>query len=314
MVARSASRPDKSDGRHVPRHLALVGPTATGKSGLALDLARLNPDVELVSADSMCVYRGMDIGTAKPTPAEQQEGRYHLIDLVDTDEDFSVSRFQAAANAAVAGIESRGHRAVLVGGTGLYLRAILDDLEIPGRWPEVASGLWSEIQSGGSGVIGSLHRRLADLDPLAASRMEPSNARRIVRALEVTIGSGRAFSSFGPGLGVYPETRFRIVGLDLPADSLDERIIRRFEAQMEQGFADEVARLAASRGFSLTARQALGYRELLDHVEQARPLGECIDAALARIRRFARRQRAWFKRDPRITWPVSPRAETIVVG
>ncbi|MHB1488368.1 MAG: tRNA (adenosine(37)-N6)-dimethylallyltransferase MiaA [Acidimicrobiales bacterium] len=303
MVACSELHLANCDGRHPGGHLALVGPTATGKSALALALARRHPELELISADSMCVYAGMDIGTAKPTPAQQVEGRYHLIDLVGPDEDFSVSRFQAQARVALADIESRGHRAVLVGGTGLYLRAVLDDLEIPGRWPDVAASLWSEVESGGPAAVGSLHERLAELDPLAASRMEAGNARRVVRALEVTLGAGRPFSSFGPGLRVYPDTRFRLIGLDLPGMVLDGLIAQRFEAQLARGFVPEVARLAhAPGGLSQTARQALGYRELLDHVEKDIPLDECTDLAVARIRRFARRQRSWFKRDPRIAW------------
>lgn len=303
MVTRSESHAANCDCGHPSGHLALIGPTATGKSALALALARRHPELELMSADSMCVYRGMDIGTAKPSPTQQAEGRYHLIDLVAAHEDFSVSRFQAAARTALADIESRGHRAVLVGGTGLYLRAVLDDLEIPGRWPEVAASLWSEVEYGGREAVESLHRRLVGLDPLAASRMEAGNARRVIRALEVTLGSGRPFSSFGPGLRAYPDTRFRLIGLDLPSPVLDGLIARRFEAQLDRGFVPEVARLAHSPGgLSQTARQALGYRELLDHVEQDVPLGKCTELAVARIRKFARRQRSWFKRDPRIAW------------
>src|SRR5688500_12652233 len=159
-----------------------------------MEVARRLPDVELVSVDSMQVYRGMDVGTAKPTPAEQAEVRHHLVDVADPWEDWSVSRFQAAAREVLADVEARGRRALLVGGTGLYLRAVTDSLDVPGQWPDVRAELEAEPDTV------ALHGRLAELDPVAATRMEPTNRRRVVRALEVTLGSGRPFSSFGPGL------------------------------------------------------------------------------------------------------------------
>ena len=285
------------------RHLAVVGVTASGKSALALALARGRPDVELVSIDSMQVYRGMDIGTAKPTPAEQAEVPHHLIDLADPDDDFTVTRFQAAFRDALAGIDARGHRAVLVGGTGLYLRAVVDDLDIPGQYPEVRAELEAVAPEDDPAAVPALHERLAALDPVAAARMEPTNRRRIIRALEVTLGSGRPFSSHGPGLDAYPPTPFAMVGLRLPAEVTAERIAARYEAQLAAGFVDEVRRLAARPGgLSRTARQALGYRELLAHVEDGLPLDEAVDQAVAATRRFARRQRSWFRRDPRIRW------------
>ncbi|HEX8804575.1 MAG TPA: tRNA (adenosine(37)-N6)-dimethylallyltransferase MiaA, partial [Acidimicrobiales bacterium] len=172
-------------------HAALVGTTASGKSALALAVARRRPDVELVSVDSMQVYRGMDVGTAKPTPAERAEVPHHMIDVADPWDDFTVTRFQAGVRAALAGVDARGHRALLVGGTGLYLRAVVDDLDIPGRFPAARAELEAEPDTP------ALHRRLAGLDPVAAGRMEPTNRRRVVRALEVTLGSGRPFSSYG---------------------------------------------------------------------------------------------------------------------
>ncbi|HEV2758716.1 MAG TPA: tRNA (adenosine(37)-N6)-dimethylallyltransferase MiaA [Acidimicrobiales bacterium] len=279
------------------RHLVLVGPTASGKSALAMEVARRLGDVELVSADSMQVYRGMDVGTAKPTPAEQEEVIHHLLDLADPAEDYSVARFQADAAVAIAGIERRGHRALVVGGTGLYVQAIVDGLALPGEWPELKAELESE-------PVERLHRRLAEVDPLAASRIEPGNRRRLVRALEVTLGSGRPFSSFGPGLDAYPPTRFRPAGVWLPRPVLAERIAARYRVQLENGFLDEVRRLQAH--MSRTARQALGYRELLEHLTGACTLDEAVAAATSRTRRFARRQRAWFRRDPRITWLGAP--------
>lgn len=285
------------------RHLALVGPTASGKSAIALAVAAERDDVELVTVDSMQVYRGMDIGTAKPTAAEQALVPHHLLDLVDPGDDYTVARWQRDAEAVLAAIEGRGHRALLVGGTGLYLRAVVDELEIPGRWPDVRAALEADVADLGSEV---LHERLRTLDPVAAGRMEPSNARRVVRALEVTVGSGRPFSSFGPGLGAHGRSRFEQLALEVPGAELAERIEARFAAQLDAGFLDEVRRLAdRPGGVSRTAGQALGYRELLAHVAGEAPLEEAVALAVRRTRQFARRQRAWFRRDPRIAW-VAP--------
>lgn len=257
-------------------------------------MARRLGEVELVSADSMQVYRGMDVGTAKPTVAEQAEVSHHLLDLADPSEDFNVARFQGVAADAIAGIEARGHRALVVGGTGLYVQAVVDGLALPGQWPELKAELERE-------PVANLHHRLAEADPLAASRIEPGNLRRLVRALEVTLGSGRPFSSFGPGLDAYPPTtRFRLAGVWLPRPVLAERIAARYRAQLENGFLDEVRSLQAQ--MSRTARQALGYRELLAHLDGACTIEEAVAAAISRTRQFARRQRAWFRRDPRIRW------------
>ncbi|MDQ3461798.1 MAG: tRNA (adenosine(37)-N6)-dimethylallyltransferase MiaA [Actinomycetota bacterium] len=278
-------------------HLAIVGPPASGKSALALELARRASDLELVSVDAMQVYRGMDVGTAKPTTAEQAEVPHHLLDLADPAEDFSVADFQAAARAALADMEARGRRALLVGGTGLYVRAVVDDLTLPGRYPEARAAVESEPDTG------ALHRRLRELDPLAATRMESTNRRRVVRALEVTLGSGRTFSSFGPGLAAYPPSPIAQVGLRVATEVLDTRIATRLDVMLDAGFLDEVRRLAARpAGLSRTARQALGYRELLAHVEGQLTLDDAVAETRRRTRRFARRQSRWFRRDPRITW------------
>ena len=281
--------------------MALVGVTASGKSRLAAALARARPEAELVSVDSMAVYRGMDIGTAKPAPGERAGLRYHLLDLVDPDEEFTLQQFQDAARRALAGIEGRRHRGLLVGGTALYLRAVVDALELPGRWPEVAA----ELERGADepGGVAALHARLAALDPEAAARMTPTNRRRVVRALEVTLGSGRRFSSYGPGLGAYPPTPVTLVGIPFDAATADAAVEARLHRLIEGGFLDEVRRLAARpAGLSRTARQALGYRELLAHVEEGVDLDEAVALAVRRTRAFARRQWAWFRRDPRIDW------------
>jgi tRNA dimethylallyltransferase len=286
--------------------VALVGVTAAGKSDLVLELAVQRGDCEIVSVDSMCVYRGMDIGTSKPNAAARAAVRHHLLDLVDPDEDYTVTRFQAAARQALGRIAARGHHALLVGGTGLYLRAVVDDLVIPGRYPDVAAALEAELDEGRAAPA-DLHSRLAELDPVGAGRMEPTNRRRVVRALEVTIGAGRRFSEFGPGLGSYPATAIPQVGLHLAPEEADRRIAARFADMIAAGLVDEVRRLAGRpAGLSRTARQALGYREILAHVERGEPLERCLDEAVRRTRQFARRQAAWFRRDPRIRWAASP--------
>lgn len=287
-----------------PAHLALVGTTASGKSALAIELARSAGDVEIVSVDSMQVYRRMDIGTAKATKTEQAEVPHHLLDVVEPYEEFSVSDFQRHAASAIDDIEARGHRALLVGGTGLHLRAVVDGLDIPGRWPEIRTALEAEAGARVEGASSEgLYSRLQALDPVAAGRIEPGNTRRIVRALEVTEGSGRPFSSYGPGLDTYPPTRFRMIGLRRERVDTDRRIHQRLQAQMAAGFLDEVRRLAAEPlGLSRTARQALGYRELLAHVEDGVDLEEAVAETERRTRAFARRQESWFRRDPRIEW------------
>ncbi|MCY4424860.1 MAG: tRNA (adenosine(37)-N6)-dimethylallyltransferase MiaA [Acidimicrobiaceae bacterium] len=277
----------------------VVGPTASGKSDLATGVARLIGGAEIVALDSMQVYRGMDIGTATPTEAEQAEVPHHLINLVDPSEEFAVAELQDRARAAIGEIRDRHNAPVLVGGTGLYVRAVIDDLKIPGRYPEVRAELETDSDTE------ALHRRLADLDPVAAGRMEPTNRRRIVRALEVTVGSGEPFSSYGPGLGHYPPTPFVQVGLRWDRDRLDERIAARYQRQMDDGFLDEV-RALAERPISRTASQALGYKELLEHVRGEASLEEALELAIVRTRRFARRQERWFRRDPRIRWLDAP--------
>ncbi|MBV8235644.1 MAG: tRNA (adenosine(37)-N6)-dimethylallyltransferase MiaA [Acidimicrobiia bacterium] len=279
-------------------HLALVGATASGKSALAFEAARILGDVEIVSVDSMQVYRGMDVGTAKPTLEERAAVPHHLLDLAEPAERFTVARFQVEFDKAIAGIEERGHRALLVGGTGLYLQAVIDRLEIPGEWPDVRQEL------AGTGTEG-LYRRLQVLDPPAAARIEPANRRRVVRALEVTIGSGRPFSSFGPGIDAYPPTPYDLTGVWLPRVRVARRIDARLRAQLEAGFVEEA--VALEPRMSATAREALGYKELLDHAAGECSLEDAFEAASRRTRAFSRRQRMWFRRDPRITWLATAR-------
>jgi tRNA dimethylallyltransferase len=283
-----------------------VGPTASGKSALAHAFAlRRHGNVEIVSVDAMGVYRGMDIATAKPTPAERAEVPYHLLDLVGPDEEFTVAEFQRAAWRATAAIWAAGHAVLYVGGTGLYFRAVVDDLEIPGRYPEVRRTLEARAEVN----LPALYEELRELDPLAASRIEATNERRVLRALEVTLGAQRPFSSFGEGLTSYGFSPVTQIGLEVDMAVLDERIERRFLAWMDEGLLDEVVRLArAPGGFGRTARQAVGYKELLRHVEGGAPLEKCVADAIAQSRRLARRQRSWFRRDPRVEWFEDPTA------
>ncbi len=262
---------------------------------MALAVARTLDDVELVSIDSMQVYRGMDIGTAKPTPAERAEVPHHLLDLVDPTDDFTVAEFRNAYADALATIGRRGNRALLVGGTGLYHRVVIDDFDLPGQWPEIRAELDADEDTAG------LFARLRALDPEAATKMEPTNRRRIVRALEVTLGSGRAFSSFGPGVDDYPVSPVQQVGLRWPRDVIAERIVRRVHQMLADGLVDEVRSLAAV-GLSRTAAQALGYKEILEAIEGRIGEDEAIAMIVTRTRQFAVRQERWFRRDPRVRW------------
>ena len=288
------------------RHLALVGPTASGKSALALTIARAAGDVEIISLDSMQVYRGLDIGTAKPTGAERAEVVHHLVDVADPSEEWSVRRTQSSAHAVLADIELRGCRALFVGGTGLYVRAVVDDLEIPPTDQSVRDRLEREADDD-AGLVHA-YGRLMELDPAAAARMEPGNRRRIVRALEVIELTGRRFSSFGPGIGEYPVPAMSVgmLGLQFAAPKLAVRIAARFDDMRRIGLVDEVRSLAdlpPDRSLSRTAREAIGYRELLAYFAGEIPtLDDAFDAAVRRTRRFARRQRTWFGRDPRVQW------------
>jgi tRNA dimethylallyltransferase len=277
-----------------------VGPTASGKSALAHTVALENaPSVELVCVDAMTVYRGMDIGTAKATPEQRAEVSYHMLDLVDPSDEFTVAAFQQYERDVRFAIWKRDHAVLYVGGTGLYARAVFDDLEIPGQYPAIRH----ELEERAKTDVESLYQELVTLDPLAASRMEPSNERRLVRALEVCRGSGRPFSSFGPGLESYENAGVAQVGLRRSMEDLDARIEERFHEWLAVGLLEEVRRLAAfPGGLSRTARQAVGYKELLAHVENDVPLEQCVEDAITASRRLARRQRSWFERDPRIEW------------
>jgi len=298
----------------VPTRVAVLGPTASGKSSVAMAVARELGDIELVSVDSMQVYRGMDIGTAKPTAAERDEIPHHMIDLVDADTEFAVAEFQHHYGDVLDNLGARGRQSLLVGGTGLYHRAVIDGLDLPGEWPEIRARLTVEADEAGAAV---LHQRLAAIDPGAAAKMEPTNTRRVIRALEVCEGSGRLFSSFGPGLDAYPDSPVVQIGLRWDRAALAERIELRVSAMMSAGLLDEVDRLAA-RGLSRTAAQALGYKELLVHLAGDTSLDEAVEQIIVHTRQFAVRQLRWFRRDPRVRWveiehdPVAEAAPVVI--
>jgi tRNA dimethylallyltransferase len=277
--------------------IAVVGPTAAGKSDLGVELAR-RLGGEVINADSMQLYRGMDIGTAKLTLEERRGVPHHLLDVWDVTEPANVADYQRLARSAINDVRARGRVPVLVGGSGLYVRAALDDLEFPGTDPAVRARLEAELAAVGPAA---LHERLRARDPAAAAAILPSNGRRVVRALEVIELSG------GPFAATMPEHRYIYdavqVGLAVPRPELDRRITERVERMWAAGFVDEVRALEA-KGLrdGRTAARALGYAQVLRALagewtdEQAR------EATIRATRRFARRQEAWFRRDPRVRW------------
>jgi tRNA dimethylallyltransferase len=262
----------------------------------------VHDDVEIVSLDSMQVYRGLDVGTAKPTTAERAVVPHHLVDVADPADEWSVARTQTLAREAVRDIESRGKRALLVGGTGLYVQAVVDDLALPGEDLAVRAEL--EAATSQPGGLLAAYRELQRVDPDAAARIDEHNQRRIVRALEVVRTTGCRFSSFGPGMFRHGETVFPVtlVGVWLPRPVLAQRIARRFAAMRDAGLVDEVRRVGAAPGFSRTAAQAIGYKEVLAALGGAMTIDDALELAERRTRSFARRQRMWFRRDPRIRW------------
>ena len=283
----------------MPPFLALVGPTASGKTEAALLVAgRLG--AEILSIDSMVVYRGMDLGTAKPTADQRARVSHHLLDLVEPSEPFSAAAFQAAAREAADDVRRRGRAPLLVGGSGLYYRAVVDDLQFPGTEPAVRRELEREAVAVGAA---RLHTRLAGFDPVAAARIEPGNVRRTVRALEVASITGRSFSSFAGAWERYPADRVRAAGVRLQPDVLARRIDARVRAMLAAGWLEEVRALReAGFGGWLTSTQAIGYAELVRHLAGELELDEATALIVRRTKSLARRQMAWFRRDPRIRW------------
>jgi tRNA dimethylallyltransferase len=282
----------------VPPIVAVVGATAAGKSGLALDLAE-RLDGEIVNTDAMQVYRGMDIGTAKVPDPERRGIPHHLLDLLDVTEPLTVAEFQGWARAAVAEMRTRGRTPVLVGGSALYTRAVLDRFEFPGTDPDVRRGLEAELADVGAPA---LHRRLAEVDAAAAAQILPDNGRRIVRALEVVTITGRHFSATLPERE-YSDPHSLQIGIDIDRPTLDPRIEQRVREMFDEGLVDEVRRLLdAGLADGRTARTAIGYREVAAYLAGETTLPEAVEQTIAATRRFSRRQDSWFRKDPRIVW------------
>jgi tRNA dimethylallyltransferase len=278
--------------------VALVGATASGKTGLSLDLAeRLGGEV--VNTDAMQVYRGMDVGTAKLPVAERRGVPHHLLDQLEVTEPATVALFQGWARAAIADIRGRAATPVLVGGSALYTRAIVDRFEFPGTDDSVRRELEAELERIGSPA---LHGRLAGVDPQAAGQIEPDNGRRVVRALEVIALTGRPYGAGLPRLE-YADPVTVQIGVDIDRPTLDERIHRRVDEMFATGFVEEVeALLAAGLAEGRTAQRAIGYREVIGFLAGDRTLALAIEQTKAATRRFARRQDGWFRKDPRIVW------------
>ncbi|HEY1616670.1 MAG TPA: tRNA (adenosine(37)-N6)-dimethylallyltransferase MiaA [Streptosporangiaceae bacterium] len=277
--------------------IAVVGPTAVGKSELSLRLAEVTGG-EIVNADSMQLYRGMDIGTAKLTPDQRAGLPHHLLDIWPVTLAASVSEYQRLARLAIAEIQAAGKLPILVGGSGLYVRAVIDRLEFPGTDPALRAALESELDRVGAA---ELHARLARLDPAAGAAILPGNTRRIVRALEVMELSGRPFSATLPEYdSVYDTVQ---LGIELPRPQLDERIELRVTRMWRLGLVAEVAGLArAGLREGRTASRALGYAQVLRHLDGEWTQAQAAAQTVLATRRFVRRQESWFRRDPRIRW------------
>ncbi|MEV7007903.1 tRNA (adenosine(37)-N6)-dimethylallyltransferase MiaA [Streptosporangium sp. NPDC051022] len=287
--------------------IAVIGPTAAGKSDLAVDLA-LELGGEVINTDSMQLYRGMDIGTAKLSPAERRGVPHHLLDIWEVTRTASVAEYQALVRPLIDDLRARGVVPILAGGSGLYVRAALDDLEFPGTDPEIRARLEAELERVGTAP---LYERLRERDPKAADAILPGNGRRIVRALEVIELSGRPFSATMPSYeAVYDSVQ---LGVEVPRDVLDERVAVRVERMWEAGLVEEVRELAA-RGLAggRTASRALGYAQVLRFLEGEWSEEQAKEETIRATRRFVRRQESWFRRDPRVIW--LPQQEPDLLG
>jgi tRNA dimethylallyltransferase len=294
--ARQPSEPRTDRPARPPVVLALVGPTGAGKTGVSITVAP-GLRAEIVSVDSMQIYRGMDVGTAKPTSTERRRVPHHMIDIADPGTGFSVAAFQGAARAAAESILVRGRTPLLVGGSGLYYRAVVDDLEFPPTDPAVRSAI-------ARGDPADLVARLRAGDPDAAERIDPANVRRVVRALEVMELTSKRFSDFRTAWDRY-ESRYDLVaaGMRVPSDELDARVAGRVDRMLAAGLVEEVRGLL-DRGFrsSLTAARAIAYPEIVAHLDGSSTLEEAREQIVRNTRRYARRQMSWFRSDPRIRW------------
>lgn len=287
-----------------PPLIAVVGPTAVGKTAVGIALTQELGSDEIISADAVAVYRGLDIGSAKPDTEEKAQAFFYLIDVADPDEDFTVAEFERLANAAIDEIRGRGHVPLLVGGTGLYVRAVTARLTIPEvpPQPQIREALWAAVEASGAPA---LHAQLAEIDPVSAAKILPGDAKRIIRALEVWQVTGQPLSSFHTPEGVQgiPRPNTLLFGLRMEREMLYRRIEARVDAMMAAGFLEEVRSLyEQGYGPELKSMQSLGYRHLLRHLVEGQPLDETIAELKRDTRRFAKRQLSWFNADKRILW------------
>ena len=287
---------------------AIVGPTASGKSAVALAVAE-DLDAEIVAVDAFTVYRGMDVGTAKPTVEERERVPHHLVDVLSPAEVCSVEWFQSAARAAIDEVVLRGRTPLLVGGSGLYFRAVVDPLEFPPADPQIRDQLVQRYADDPAAA----HRELTAVDPDAAGRMDPSNLRRAIRALEVHQLTGRPFSDWYRAWTQYRSSydNLKVVGVDTGRADLARRIDERADTMMAGGWLEECRRLAAL-DLSPTAQQAIGYRELLDHLAGGLDLDAAVTRIKTRTRQYAVRQDRWFRADPRVQWTSADNAPDLV--
>ena len=283
--------------------ISVVGPTASGKTAVGIALARMLGG-EIVSADAVAVYRGLNIGAAKPTAAEQKQAAFHLLDVVAPHEDFTLANFTQHAEKAIGDIRGRGRVPLLVGGTGLYVRSVTATLSMPNVPPQPAlrETLWQEAEQSGAPA---LHQQLAVIDPPSAAKILPGDAKRIIRALEVYRVTGQPMSAFHTSEGVQgvPKENTLLFGLRWEREALYKRIEDRIDTMMESGFLPEVRNLV-QQGFgpNLKSMQSLGYRHLLRHLLEAAPLGETVAELKRDTRRYAKRQVSWFNADTKIHW------------
>ncbi len=300
IVARTLNAPDSNDPLRGHLLRAVVGPTAVGKSALALELAERS-DCEIVALDSMQVYRGMDVGTAKPTAAERARVRHHMLDLVSPNERYDVQRYMRDVGLVLDDIHARGKRALFVGGTGFYLKVLTSGLfDGPDVDLELRARLMRRVDAEGLTV---LHMELAGVDPESAARIHPNDTKRVVRGLEVYMQTGATLSSQRTQWGETPGTSKRcIVGLTTATDALDRRIHERTAAMMSAGWPDEAARIQGASGFGSTAVQALGYAEALALHDGCLRFEEAVEITWRATRQFARKQRTWYRKFEDIVW------------
>lgn len=281
------------------RIVAVIGPTAAGKSDLAVAVAVALGSAEIINVDSMQIYRGMDIGTAKLSIPERAGIRHHLLDILDVTEPATVAEFQVWARTAITDCQRRGVTPILVGGSALYLRAVLDTFEFPGTDPAIRAAWSARLDDVGAEA---LHAALAQRDPAAAKHILPTNGRRIVRALEVIELTGKPYAATLPRLE-YAFDHVTVIGIDVPRDILNDRIARRVDRMWEQGLVQEVRTLrAAGLEQGLTASRALGYAQVLAFLRGEISESTARDATVTGTRKFARRQDQWFRKDDRIAW------------